>query len=149
MKTEINLSDFDFGSARLVHQISDDDATGFARALIVWGAEINGRAHFIKIEAECVHVNPATNQIVKQMTVYPMLNGGKNWIIENDNMVVALDADLKPTPNPDFDSDQEISEDNFPYIKQLAFEMYADKCFEALTALLIKGIDNDDSKGLL
>ncbi|ROI09806.1 hypothetical protein EGI11_03345 [Chryseobacterium sp. H3056] len=146
MKTTINLEDYDFGKARLVHQIDDDAATGFARVLLVWGAEINGRADFIKIDAEILHLN--NGKIVKQMSIYPALNGGKPWIIENDNMVVSLDSNLNAIPNPDFNSEEEMSEENFPYLKSLAFEMYADKCFEALSPLLTKGIDNDNNNGM-
>lgn len=145
MKTEINLEDFDFGKARLVHQISDEPNTGFACVMIVWGAEINSRADFIKIDAELIFINTNTNQIVKQMGIYPTKLDGKDWIIENDEQTIALDSDLNPIPNPEFNAEEEITDDNFPYLKDFAFNVYAEKCFEALTPLLILGIDRDDS----
>ena len=147
MKTEINLENYDFGKARLVHQISDEPVTGFARVIVVWGAEINSRAEFIKIESEMFHIDATVEKVVKQMTIFPVLNEGKKWIIQNDTEVVKLDSNLNPVPNPDFNDEEEVSDDNFPYLKEPSFDMYARLCFEALTPLLLKGIDNDDNNG--
>ena len=148
MKTTIDLTQFNFNS-RIFNQISDCPDTGFVRVLVYIGDNYQERIKQWFINAEIVYINQANNKIV-----YTKVAKSKNeeWVISNNYLVIVLDFNGNPVPNPDFvtettesvlDENGEpvldelgnhqtqmvqvpISETNLPYLTQGAFDRFSE-----------------------
>ena len=151
MKTSINLTDFDFGNRRLMKQINDDENTGFVRIIVSERTNILDDIKQIELIAKTYYINPTTNKIVPQMT-HETLSKGERWIISNEYSVILVDGMVKPIVNPDFDSEIEISDENYPYKTMPAYDRFAGFLFSennpvSLPFIWKLNVDLDDSKG--
>ena len=151
MKTLINLDDYNFGVRQLMQQISNDPNTGFARVIVNERASILDDIQQIELFAKTYYINLVTNKIVPQMT-HETVSKGQRWLVSNEYSAVVTDAAGTPIPNPDYDEKQEESESNFPFLKQRAYDRFAEFLFSDTNPLPLPVIWKmsvllDDSKG--
>lgn len=151
MKTQINLEDFPQFNRKLKLQISDDPISSFARVIVNERVNIMDDTQQIELVATTYYINTATNEIVPQMT-HRTLSKGKDWFIDNTYKVVLVNAQGQPLPNPDYNSEEEESEDNYPYKRQPAYDRFASFLFStenpvSLPFIWTLNVQLDDSKG--
>jgi hypothetical protein len=151
MKTPINLDDYDFGKRQLLQQITDDPNTGFARVIVNERVSILDDIQQIELLSKTYYINLSTQKIVPQMT-HETLSKGQRWLVSNEYSVVLTDAKGSPIANLDYDENQEESESNFPYLKQRAYDRFAEFLFSDTNPLPLPiiwkmSILLDDSKG--
>jgi hypothetical protein len=151
MKTPINLDDYDFGIRQLLQQISDDPNTGFARVIVNERVSILDDIQQIELLSKTYYINLSTQKIVPQMT-HETTNKGERWIVSNDYAVILVDGTGTPIPNPDFDSETEISESNYPYKRMRAYDRFASFLFNETSPVPLPfiwklNVDLDDARG--
>ena len=151
MKTAIDLTQFSFVTRRLYKQISDDPNTGFIRVIVSERNEICDDIETIFLKAKTYYINPATQQIVPQMT-HETMSKGAQWLVSNGYRVVLVDGAGTPIDNPGYDTSMEVSEENFPYLKQPAYDRFASFLYSETNPVSLPfiwklNIDLDDSKG--
>lgn len=151
MKTNINLADFPQFNRKLKTQISDDPISGYARVIVNERVNIHDDIEQIEIVATTYYIKTDTNKIIPQMT-HRTLSKGKNWFIDNNYQVVLVDAKGQPLSNPDYNSEEEISETNYPYLRQPAYDRFAGFLFGTEKPVSFPfiwqlNVSLDDSKG--
>lgn len=150
MKTEINLSDFEyFDQFAYKRQISD--AEEFLPLVLARVLCYKGNNHVTERECwwlnfQTVYVNTHTNEIMHELTK-PTMNSGKEWVLTNNEMVIATDENFQPIENPDFDDTQEESEENTRWLMVTQYNKFSEMLFAVLTPLMNAAIDSDDQKG--
>lgn len=151
MKTQINLSDYDFKGRRLLKQISDDPETGFARVIVSQRTNILDDIQQIELVALTYYINTKTGKIIPQMT-HETKSKGRRWIVSNEYQVILVDAKGQPIPNPDYNKESPISESNFPHMRQPAYDRFAGFLFSesapvSLPFIWKLNVELDDAKG--
>ncbi|WP_434575554.1 hypothetical protein [Riemerella anatipestifer] len=151
MKTQINLEDFPQLKRRLVAQISDDPISGFARVIVNERVNIHDDTEQIELVATTYYINTAMNKIVPQMPHRTLLKN-KPWFIDNSYKVVLVDAKGQPLTNPDYDTGAEESEANYPYLREPAYDRFANFLFGtekpvSLPFIWQLNVALDDAKG--
>ncbi len=151
MKTQIDISKFDFKNRKLLKQISDDPDTGFARVVVAQRTNILDDIQQIELVALTYYINTKTGKIVPQMT-HETLSKSKKWIVSNEYHVTVLDAKGQPVPNPNFNKEQPESEENHPHRRMPAYDRFAGLLFNetmpiSLPFIWKMSVDLDDAKG--
>ena len=91
-------------------------------------------------------VNISTMQIIPQFTQI-VKNNGEPWNINNYRSNTMIGLDGVPVPNPDYVSAEPVSEANFPYLKQNAYDNFSKIMFAELEGLVTTSVAQDDSNG--
>jgi hypothetical protein len=105
----------------------------------------------IELLAKTYYINLSTQKIVPQMT-HETLSKGQRWLVSNDYSVIVTDENGTPIANPDYDENQEENEANYPYLKQKAYDRFAEFLFSETNPLPLPvswkmNVLLDDSKG--
>lgn len=147
MKTLINLDDYNFGVRQLMQQISDDPNTGFARVIVNERTSILDDIQQIELNAKTYYINLTTNKIVPQMT-HETISKGQRWLVSNEYSVVVTDAAGTPIPNPDYDEEDSVSPENYPFELVDAYEQFKEILVQLNTPVLEVFINLNDEKKL-
>lgn len=146
MKTTIDISQFDFGNRQLTQQISDDPQTGFARVIVFDRFEIKDDIKQLIILGRMHYINQETNQLLPKFT-HVTLSKGEEWIVDNNYKTVELGFDGAPVPNPHYLPELGVTEDNYPYLKQDAYDNFSKIMFALLSPLVNASVSQDDEQG--
>ena len=149
MKTiTINNKEFNFETA-FAQRISDDPKYGYARVLVYVGNNNIERLKEWYINFETHYIDLNTMEEIPEMC-HATQNEGQQWKVHNQRRVVVRDIAGNPVPNPDYDPEEEGSEE---YLTQLQYDRYSSFLFDEtlsfnpLPVVMRTAILIDDSNG--
>lgn len=146
MKTTINLQDYTFsGKNNPQFQISDDPITGFARVIEIDRAELLFDIDVISIKATTYFIDASRDIIVFKL---PTLLDKKPWNIGKADLTLKVDNQLNYVQNPDYNVEEEVSPENYPYILVGAYDQFKEILINRVIDVLVKFVDGNDEKNL-
>ena len=146
MKTPINLADYQFSAKNNpLFQISDDPINKLVRVIEINRAEFAFDIDMIMIKATTYYIDPVLKIIV---FTQPTTCEKKDWSIIKGENTIKIDENLQPIENPDFDEEQEVSPENYPYILTDSYLQFKEIMVNLNEPILNFFISSNDSKNL-
>ena len=146
MKTTINLSDYTFsGKNNPLYQISDHPTNKLVRVIEINRAEMLFDIDLISIGATTYYINPELKVVIfKEDTKLE----GKQWNVVKNELTIKVDEDLTPIPNPNYNEEDSVSPENYPFELVDAYDQFKDILVKLNTPILEMFINSNDQKGL-
>ena len=146
MKTTINLSNYTFsGKNNPLYQISDHPTNKLVRVIEINRAEMLFDIDLISIGATTYYINPELKVVIfKEDTKLE----GKQWNVVKNELTIKVDEDLTPIPNPNYNEEDSVSPENYPFELVDAYDQFKDILVKLNTPILEMFINSNDQKGL-
>lgn len=146
MKTTINLSDYTFsGKGNPLYQISDSPNNKLVRVVEINRVEMLFDIDLISIGATTYYINPELKVVVFQGDTKLE---GKQWNVVKNEFTIKVDEDLTPIPNPNYNEEDSVSPENYPFELVDAYEQFKEILVQLNTPVLEVFINLNDEKKL-